>query len=418
MKKIASILLSFMIIMIVLLVFPNVVKAEEIPIDAGTIYAGDTKTITVSNPGETYYYNYTPDESTLYVLWSEENTADPCGYLLDSEDNQIEYNDDGNGNQNFLIKKELEKDVHYKIKVKLYGDDKTGEFKIKLLKITSINDGAMSKGTVTKNVGNNERRYATFTPNETGTYNVTAVASKRFYFKFAGSSFTAERVHDSFHLEKDKEYKIEYYILDYTADSIDITINKCLPIQNGTLSINSDNVITNNNENQFYEYTFEITESNNYFLVGDYNDEVSKDFKVEILKPGNTDWDTYTGIGSYRLKQLETGTYSARIYLNGSATVKIIGQIAIDFGNLKLGDQKTVGFTGVAKRYTYTITPTESDVYRLFSDENEFDPCAYLYNSNGEEIKYSDDDGYGQNFSITYYLEEGKTYVLTVEAYD
>ena len=63
-----------------------------------------------------------------------------------------------------------------------------------------------------------------------------------------------------------------------------------------------------------------------------------------------------------------------------------------------------------------TFSPSEAGTYRFYTVCDD-DTVAYLQDSSYNQIAYSDDDGYGHNFMITYDLDEGSTYYVGVRFY-
>ncbi len=77
---------------------------------------------------------------------------------------------------------------------------------------------------------------------------------------------------------------------------------------------------------------------------------------------------------------------------------------------------KFVDFIGAGEEKYYVITPTVDSKW-IFQSTGDSDTKAYLYNADGTQLVYSDDDGKGSNFLIEYDLEAGQTYTLKVMFY-
>ena len=65
---------------------------------------------------------------------------------------------------------------------------------------------------------------------------------------------------------------------------------------------------------------------------------------------------------------------------------------------------------------TYRFTPTEDGWYRFYTD-GDWDTYANLYNSNWDEVAWSDDYYNDYNFDFSCKLYSGYTYYLEVGAY-
>ena len=420
MKKTLKIVLILSIIAGLLFLLPNFVNADdpvEIPVNAGTIYAGETKNISVTTPGQAFYYTFQPDETAYYIFYSE-GSVDTYGYILNSDQTVFKSDDDSGDVQNFEMTTILEKNTTYLLKARLFNLENQGEFTIKLIKRPIIDDGTISTGTTNNSIAENSWHTVTFTPNADGIYNFTAESTKSIYIDFNNRNYSGERVHREFILEKDKTYKIQYHTNDFSAGTISISINKYTAISKGTIPVDEDLVVTNNNPNDYFEYTFEITNENKYFLVADYNDELSKDFSLWVYD-ADDNTKAECSEGSNRLDTLKPGTYKVKLFLNGSATIKILKQRTIHISSLAIGETKTVDISQKGVRYAFTITPTKSAVYDLYTESDDYlDTYGYLMDNNDKELKYDDDSGETRNFKITYYLEKGKTYTLTAELYN
>lgn len=80
------------------------------------------------------------------------------------------------------------------------------------------------------------------------------------------------------------------------------------------------------------------------------------------------------------------------------------------------GDVSFTDYIGVGETKAYTIAPTK-DGYWTFTSFADNDTVAELYDANGNHLYYSDDDGDGNNFKITYWLNAGETYTIYVRWY-
>lgn len=77
-------------------------------------------------------------------------------------------------------------------------------------------------------------------------------------------------------------------------------------------------------------------------------------------------------------------------------------------------DTTTAVDIGMDEYLYYQFTPSETGYYTFYSEGDDIDPEANLYNSDEESLVYSDDDGDNLNFSASYNLEEGQKYYLIV----
>lgn len=99
--------------------------------DASISYlkVGDTKTVTVANDGDYYYFYFIPEKSGVYSFASI-GDADTYGYLYDSDFNTIKSNDDAGEGYNFKITLCLEAYKKYIIGCRAFDSDYTGSFDV------------------------------------------------------------------------------------------------------------------------------------------------------------------------------------------------------------------------------------------------------------------------------------------------
>ena len=92
----------------------------------------------------------------------------------------------------------------------------------------------------------------------------------------------------------------------------------------------------------------------------------------------------------------------------------------IDGGVITAGVTKNVNVETAGDVYCFTFTPTETAMYRFYSEGN-VDTWGNLCNSAGEEITYNDDyytSVFKNNFGIVYELEKDVTYQLHAKLYN
>ena len=81
-----------------------------------------------------------------------------------------------------------------------------------------------------------------------------------------------------------------------------------------------------------------------------------------------------------------------------------------------IDDVSFTDYIGEGETKSYTITPTEDGVWTFTSYSNK-DTYGYLYDAEGNHLANNDDDGYDNNFMITYELKAGETYTVKVRWY-
>lgn len=99
-------------------------------------------------------------------------------------------------------------------------------------------------------------------------------------------------------------------------------------------------------------------------------------------------------------------------YVNGECTeCEIVPQI------LNLGETKNVSISQAGTYEYFSFVPESDGKYWLYST-GDVDTYGLIYNENWERIARDDDGGFGNNFSLTYDLESGKTYYFGVKLFD
>ena len=99
-------------------------------------------------------------------------------------------------------------------------------------------------------------------------------------------------------------------------------------------------------------------------------------------------------------------------YVNGECTkCEIVPQI------LNLGETKNVSISEAGTYEYFSFVPESDGKYRLYST-GDFDTYGYIYDESWNNISSDDDGGIGNNFSLMYDLEAGKTYYFGVKLFD
>ena len=85
---------------------------------------GGSYTVTIDTAGEKIYYKFTATESKSYTIKSS-GGLDTYGYLYDSSQSQLTYND---GSTDFIITRSLTAGETYYVVVEMYSSSATGTF--------------------------------------------------------------------------------------------------------------------------------------------------------------------------------------------------------------------------------------------------------------------------------------------------
>ena len=99
-------------------------------INGGNIASGEEKTVEINEEGTIYQYYFISEETGTYYFYSE-GEYDTYGYLLDSEGEGLNFNDDGEYDFNFCFSYYCEAGETYILLVRFYSQSETGSFNIK-----------------------------------------------------------------------------------------------------------------------------------------------------------------------------------------------------------------------------------------------------------------------------------------------
>ena len=126
----------------------------------------------------------------------------------------------------------------------------------------------------------------------------------------------------------------------------------------------------------------------------------------------------YTRSGNTVVVSLEAGVeYVFRIY-NDSWEYKTfdVSITELSLEALEAGVQTNAVVSQNGQTVYFSFVPATSGVYYFTSYSNR-DTVGYLYDSQMNELQSDDDNGEGNNFYISRYLEAGETYILAVRYY-
>lgn len=115
----------------------------------------------------TLFRPFTPTVSGTYLFYTT-GTVDTCGYLYDTDWNQLAYNDDGGSGTNFRITYSMHAGQQYWVGVRYYGSSNTGTITVY---VDGVNGDPLSVGSNTYTVDRADKTvYRLFTAPQSGTY--------------------------------------------------------------------------------------------------------------------------------------------------------------------------------------------------------------------------------------------------------
>ena len=119
------------------------ISVEDYP----TITTDESKTVELDQDNPNAYFYFTPDEDGYYAFYSNSD-ADTYGYVLDSDFNQLNYDDDSGDDNNFRVGYHMEAGTTYILQASFYSTSTDGSFEVAVeksryitaLEITSLPD--------------------------------------------------------------------------------------------------------------------------------------------------------------------------------------------------------------------------------------------------------------------------------------
>lgn len=118
-----------------------------------------------------------------------------------------------------------------------------------------------------------------------------------------------------------------------------------------------------------------------------------------------------------------------RVFLSGTGTVTITAEsesgltdtctITVNEpSEISLNEEKTLSTdTDGMATGSYKFVPEEDGVYAFYSYDNDYDTYGYVYDSEGNEVIDSDDDGDNNNFFATFEATAGETYYFSARPF-
>ena len=315
--------------------------------------------------GEYRYFSFTPMITTKYTFESI-SSIDMYGYLYNSAQTQLTYNDDGNGkgesssNLDFYIEHTLVANTTYYLVARAYSSQKTGNFSVKV-KYQDEYGNTFEDAYEVQEEGNlsGEITYPgdadmfKFVPRTTGWYEIQSISS----LNANGTIYDAE--------EKQLEY-------NNSGQGYGVSTNA----------------------NDFYMYV-KLTAGESYYI------------KVHTTAYSMT----VLSLGAYTLRITSIADDHANTYHWATQlTEGTVENGSINYG----GDWDIFQFT----------TAEDEDGYYIIESISDINICGYLYDSSKTKITENDDGNAAgestntQDFYIKYQLEENKTYYLIVKAVD
>lgn len=431
-----------------------------IPASVQAMTEGQSYDVNIDIGGKRAWFSFTAAEDGTYVFTSE-GENDTFGYAYDKADpssvnDYLTGNDDDGTDQNFRVEVQMTKGTTYYFCARLYSEDDTGEFSVKLSKIIKpVSIQLDTTGiTQTEYKANFENvyleglklnlQYGNGIPSETitfaGEHSKMDSHENKFTYNLLKKDDSDVEV-DAGNTLYEGDYTITVYCNSEKMDvSSDFTIkatNKELP----SLSVGSDNPIESG-IGGYKWYSFTAPETAEYY--------VSPAENLQLRVKTETGWDYDYEDRDYI--NGETGLYLISVekgktyYLGFNGTRKAADGTSITKWNVTLQKKPQITSLTFSEKeltftegldYIYSYTPA-GKVTVNYSDGSEPDVVDVRFGSSvedrdgnlirskvtdstGKEVQWFDEDSYEDfylqegTYKLTYVYEKGNTVVSSAE---
>ena len=385
------------------------------------------------------YYVFTPTADGAYTFTSQRNDNDPRIELFDAGYCQIDSNDDGAGDLNFLLTRDLEAGQTYYIRVHLGGNTGTFSFEITAVILNGNNFGTAIEATIGTNdvsiLASGENVYYVFRPTETATYEIysdTSDCDPRGILYNANQTELVqsddEGEGNNFFISYELTAGETYYIGTWAWETptYQFVIEKvcqagesfetAIEVSIGTYTVTLERP-------EYKYYVFRPTETGTYHIYSTAHSDT--DAYLYDSNQNQLSYDDQGGNnGDFKISyELESGyTYYIKVgYYAGSSSGTfdfVIEKESVFASAIEVTEgqyQTDIETAGQVVYYKITNESPRDRVYVFYSSiySTQYDTYGILYNAQGDEVQSNDDGGseYRQ-YQITYTIWSGQTYYL------
>ena len=165
--------------------------------NAYVISVGQSLPAVIDTAGEYVYFKFTAPSAGTYTFQST-GSYDTYGYLYNSSQSQLTYNDDAGDGSNFLISRTMTSGEIVYIGARMYSSSNTGTFNVSVTKSTTTTiteDGKSFSTAYTLTSGGSKA--VTFSAGQNIYFKFTAPSAKSYTFKSTGSTDTYGYLYNS-----------------------------------------------------------------------------------------------------------------------------------------------------------------------------------------------------------------------------
>lgn len=306
----------------------------------------------------------------------------------------------------------------------------TGEIKLGETKTVTIEDAVNDNG-------HENYVYYKFVPSETDVYTLAFdqdddefnIAFDLLDVNFSWLNSCTEVVSDLetqvFYAKQGKTYYFALHISNEKDNStFSIKLDKLVSNTANVLTVGESKTVNVQTSGESVFYKFTPTESGFYEFVSEGGDDDHDPYATLYNSKFNEINDDDDSLGGYnfglKLNAVAGKTYYVEFSAYGdNSTYKVnVNKFSTDgFTEIKSGDTKTFDIKNKREVLYYTFTPTESGIYKLYSDcgdgdSDAIDPAVLLYDSNFEYLDHCDDLEENYEFQLEFTAIAGKTYYI------
>ena len=367
------------------------------------------------------YFKFTPETDGYYKI-SLSNGSSTSYYwnqnLYDDQGTQLDYAS-SYGTAGNYVEYVLDSDETYFIVVSMTnGEGYSFTVNYTTSHVTLTESGASAEL-------DSGYKYFMFTPTETDYYSFTIPSAD---YSSSWSVYLYSEKDVNYNISADSGYyydcKVEgilkagetYYIRVYNSYSSYADFSVSVTSGSTEASVGSNSNYLSNSYN-YYKFTptasdiYTISLSSSYSSSTWYLYLYSEDDTSTYLK---YDSGYYASDCTFKVTLEADKTYFIKIYHSSYSSAYVTMSIsALNATELAVGDTHTVSVNASNPYAYYYFTATESGSYTFYSTTTDYtDTYCTLYNANMSSITSADSGGENGNFSITYDLVEGETYIF------
>lgn len=381
------------------------VTLSQTPV-AGSFTEGETKTVTVTEPGQDFYYMFTPTETGVYAFYTDSSVS-TYSRLYDGMLNSLSYT--YSSGQNYTVAYRMTAGETYYLYTRLNSTAATGSYTVRLETSDTIEEGE-TKTVHLENPG--ERAYFTFSPTETGFYTFhvdggsQSVYTILYYNSFdstrntiSGNTVTLE---DSYRLYAGSTYYIGVWFSDSNLTG-DVTVTASGSKSGGAIEVGDTVRVEPDLPSQYWMFTFVPDVTDAYtFYTADANGSAIKvcDTGLGVLASASHGEDAAVSV-----TLTAGGTYYFLVRREGNAE-----PFEATLSGTELAGSIEEGTTDVSiekpyQKLLYTFTPEATGAYTFYVASTVM-TYGCLYNSTMEPLTTKN----GTAYTVTYILHADTTY--------